>query len=132
VPVAKLYRRCGVRPMTQPSVSRLRWKLINSGKVKTVVETVLSLAEARRAHELIQSGLTRGKIVLKAAWIGVFSGTKQPAAKRWSSKLFAMGERIYFLQQDFQESLGMRIGPQRWCPRCNQQRSQFGGKPEYS
>lgn len=42
-------------------------KLIDSGKVKTVVETVLPLAEARRAHELIQSGHTRGKIVLKAA-----------------------------------------------------------------
>ena len=42
-------------------------KLIDSGKVKTVVETVLPLADARRAHELIQSGHTRGKIVLKAA-----------------------------------------------------------------
>ncbi len=42
-------------------------KLIDSGKVKTVVETVLPLAEVRRAHELIQSGHTRGKIVLKAA-----------------------------------------------------------------
>ena len=42
-------------------------KLIDSGKVKTVVGTVLPLAEARRAHELIQSGHTRGKIVLKAA-----------------------------------------------------------------
>jgi NADPH:quinone reductase-like Zn-dependent oxidoreductase len=42
-------------------------KLIDSGKVKTVVETVLPLAEARRAHELSQSGHARGKIVLKAA-----------------------------------------------------------------
>jgi NADPH:quinone reductase-like Zn-dependent oxidoreductase len=42
-------------------------KLIDSGKVKTVVDTVLPLAEARRAHELSQSGHVRGKIVLKAA-----------------------------------------------------------------
>jgi NADPH:quinone reductase-like Zn-dependent oxidoreductase len=42
-------------------------KLIDSGKVKIVVETVLPLAEARRAHELSESGHGRGKIVLKAA-----------------------------------------------------------------
>jgi NADPH:quinone reductase-like Zn-dependent oxidoreductase len=40
-------------------------KLIDSGKVKTVVETVLPLAEARRAHELSERGHARGKIVLK-------------------------------------------------------------------
>jgi len=42
-------------------------KLIDSGNVKTVVETVLPLAEARHAHELIQTGHARGKIVLKTA-----------------------------------------------------------------
>ena len=42
-------------------------RLIDAGKVKTVVETVLPLAEARRAHELSQSGHARGKIVLKTA-----------------------------------------------------------------
>lgn len=42
-------------------------KLIDSGKVKTIVETVLPLAEARHAHELIQTGHARGKIVLKTA-----------------------------------------------------------------
>ena len=42
-------------------------KLIDNGKVKPVVETVLPLAEARRAHELSESGHARGKIVLKAA-----------------------------------------------------------------
>ena len=42
-------------------------KLIDSDKVKPVVETVLPLAEARQAHELSQSGHARGKIVLKAA-----------------------------------------------------------------
>lgn len=42
-------------------------KLIDSGKVKTVVDTVLPLTEARRAHELSEGGHVRGKIVLKAA-----------------------------------------------------------------
>jgi NADPH:quinone reductase-like Zn-dependent oxidoreductase len=42
-------------------------RLIDAGKVKTVVETVLPLAEVRRAHELSQSGHARGKIVLNAA-----------------------------------------------------------------
>ena len=42
-------------------------QLIDDGKVKPVVETVLPLAEARRAHELSQSGHARGKIVLKTA-----------------------------------------------------------------
>ncbi len=42
-------------------------KLIDSGEVKTVIETVLPLVEARRAHELSESGHARGKIVLKVA-----------------------------------------------------------------
>jgi NADPH:quinone reductase-like Zn-dependent oxidoreductase len=40
-------------------------KLVDSGKLKPIVETVLPLAEARRAHELIQTGHTRGKIILR-------------------------------------------------------------------
>ena len=40
-------------------------KLVDSGKLRPIVETVLPLSEARRAHELIQTGHTRGKIVLK-------------------------------------------------------------------
>jgi NADPH:quinone reductase-like Zn-dependent oxidoreductase len=40
-------------------------KLVDSGKLKPVVETVLPLSEARRAHELNQTGHTRGKIVLR-------------------------------------------------------------------
>jgi len=40
-------------------------KLIDDGKVKIVVETVLPLAEARRAHELSETGHARGKIILK-------------------------------------------------------------------
>jgi NADPH:quinone reductase-like Zn-dependent oxidoreductase len=40
-------------------------KLADSGKLKSVVETVLPLADARRAQALSQGGHTRGKIVLK-------------------------------------------------------------------
>ena len=39
--------------------------LVDSGKLKPVVETVLPLSEARRAHELSQTGHTPGKIVLR-------------------------------------------------------------------
>ena len=42
-------------------------KLVDSGKVYPIVETVLPLAEARRAHELTEKGHARGKIVLKVA-----------------------------------------------------------------
>jgi NADPH:quinone reductase-like Zn-dependent oxidoreductase len=40
--------------------------LIDAGNLKPVVSTVLSLAEAARAHELSQTGHVRGKIVLQA------------------------------------------------------------------
>lgn len=40
-------------------------KLVDSGKLGAVVETVLPLSEARRAQELSQTGHTRGKIVLR-------------------------------------------------------------------
>jgi len=39
--------------------------LVDSGTLKTIVETVLPLAEARRAQDLSQAGHTRGKIVLR-------------------------------------------------------------------
>ncbi len=39
--------------------------LIEAGHVRPVVETVLPLTEARKAHELSQTGHVRGKIVLK-------------------------------------------------------------------
>ena len=42
-------------------------RLVDSGRVKTVVDTVLPLADARRAHELSAKGHGRGKIVLKVA-----------------------------------------------------------------
>jgi NADPH:quinone reductase-like Zn-dependent oxidoreductase len=39
--------------------------LIDSGPFKVVLDRILPLSEARRAHELSQSGHTRGKIVLR-------------------------------------------------------------------
>ncbi|HEU5100877.1 MAG TPA: NADP-dependent oxidoreductase, partial [Roseiflexaceae bacterium] len=39
--------------------------LIDAGTVKPVVSTVLPLAEARQAHELLEAGHIRGKIVLR-------------------------------------------------------------------
>lgn len=67
--LATKYRVRAVFYGAHPSSSDLAEiaKLIDSGKVKPVVETVLPLAEARQAHELSQSGHARGKIVLKAA-----------------------------------------------------------------
>jgi NADPH:quinone reductase-like Zn-dependent oxidoreductase len=41
--------------------------LIDEGRVKTVVEIVLPLFEARRAQEISEAGHTRGKIVLNVA-----------------------------------------------------------------
>lgn len=41
--------------------------LIDAGNLKTVISTVLPLAEAAKAHELSQSGHVRGKIVLKVS-----------------------------------------------------------------
>ncbi len=38
--------------------------LIDAGKVKALVETVLPLSDIRQAHELSQTGRTRGKIIL--------------------------------------------------------------------
>jgi len=56
----------GVYVGQQPNPAELAEiaQLIDAGKVKTTVEVVLPLAEARRAQELSQSGHTRGKIVL--------------------------------------------------------------------
>jgi NADPH:quinone reductase-like Zn-dependent oxidoreductase len=41
-------------------------RLIDAGKVKTAIAQVFPLAEAGKAHDLIKTGHTRGKIVLKA------------------------------------------------------------------
>jgi NADPH:quinone reductase-like Zn-dependent oxidoreductase len=51
----------------QPNAAQLDeiTQLIDAGKVKPFVETILPLGEVRRAHELSKSGRTRGKIVLQ-------------------------------------------------------------------
>jgi NADPH:quinone reductase-like Zn-dependent oxidoreductase len=51
----------------QPKLAELQEmaKLVDAGQLRCVVETVLPLAEARRAQELSQSGHARGKIVLE-------------------------------------------------------------------
>jgi len=50
----------------QPNAGQLTEiaKLVDSGKLRPVVETVLPLSEAYRAHQLSQTGHMRGKIVL--------------------------------------------------------------------
>ncbi len=51
----------------QPSAKQLAEinRLIDEGKLKTHVATVLPLAEVKKAHQLSESGRTRGKIVLQ-------------------------------------------------------------------
>lgn len=51
----------------QPNAEQLAeiTKLVEEGKVKTHIETVLPLSEVKKAHELSESGHTRGKIVLQ-------------------------------------------------------------------
>jgi NADPH:quinone reductase-like Zn-dependent oxidoreductase len=50
----------------QPSNKQLREinQLIAEGKLKPHVATVLPLSEVRKAHQLSESGRTRGKIIL--------------------------------------------------------------------
>ncbi|MDE3157609.1 MAG: NADP-dependent oxidoreductase [Acidobacteriota bacterium] len=42
-------------------------KLVDSGKLRPIIETVMPLAQAARAHEMNQTLHTRGKIVLQVA-----------------------------------------------------------------
>ncbi|MGH8611428.1 MAG: zinc-binding dehydrogenase, partial [Gammaproteobacteria bacterium] len=67
-PSAETAAAHGVRQapvFVQPNATQLAEiaNLVDSGKLRSVVETVLPLSEARRAHELSQAGHTRGKIV---------------------------------------------------------------------
>jgi len=50
----------------QPSGQQLREinRLIDAGKLKTHIATVLPLAQVAKAHQLSESGRTRGKIIL--------------------------------------------------------------------
>ena len=70
-PSAEEAAKHGVRSafFSHPSSSQLSEiaKLVDAGKLKPVVETVLPLSDARRAHELNETGHARGKIVLKVA-----------------------------------------------------------------
>jgi NADPH:quinone reductase-like Zn-dependent oxidoreductase len=71
-PPAELAAKYGVRAEffgAQASGAQLAEiaKLVDSGRVKPVVETVVPLSEVRRAHELSGKGHVRGKIVLKIA-----------------------------------------------------------------
>ena len=53
--------------LLEPKLTQLQQitTLVDSGELRCVVDTVLPLAEARRAHEISQSGRARGKIILK-------------------------------------------------------------------
>lgn len=54
-----------VNNQPNPEVLRELGKLLDGGKLMAPVETILPLSEARKAHELIQTGHARGKIVLR-------------------------------------------------------------------
>lgn len=55
--------------LVQPNAAQLGQiaRLIDAGKVHSTVDTVLPLANARKAHELSETHRTRGKIVLRVA-----------------------------------------------------------------
>jgi NADPH:quinone reductase-like Zn-dependent oxidoreductase len=69
-PSANTAREYGVRHAfvfiePDPAVLAEMAKLVDAGKLRAVVETVLPLAEARRGQEISQSAHARGKIVLR-------------------------------------------------------------------
>lgn len=71
-PDAKAASAVGVRVGTPTTDPQARYaavtelvQLIESGKLKPIISMILPLAEARKAHEIIQSGHARGKIVLR-------------------------------------------------------------------
>jgi NADPH:quinone reductase-like Zn-dependent oxidoreductase len=59
----------GLSILVQPSRDELAriGGLIDAGRMRPIVDTVLPLAEARRAHELSQAGHAHGRIVLRVA-----------------------------------------------------------------
>ena len=61
------YGARGAGIMVKPDAGQLKEiaGLIDAGKIKPHVETVLPLSEVRQAHELSQGGHVRGKIVLE-------------------------------------------------------------------
>jgi NADPH:quinone reductase-like Zn-dependent oxidoreductase len=69
-PSAEKAQEHGVRAIfhsSHPSSAQLAEiaALIDSGKLKPLIDRIVPLSEARRAQELSQSGRTRGKIVLR-------------------------------------------------------------------
>jgi NADPH:quinone reductase-like Zn-dependent oxidoreductase len=69
-PSAETAAKLGLRQafvFVQPQAGQLAAlaELVEAGKLKSIVGTVLPLAEATRAHALSQGGHTRGKIVLQ-------------------------------------------------------------------
>jgi NADPH:quinone reductase-like Zn-dependent oxidoreductase len=58
-------RALGMMSQANPAQFREIAALIDAGKVKPVVSSVLPLAEAHKAHEQLEAGHTRGKIVLR-------------------------------------------------------------------
>jgi NADPH:quinone reductase-like Zn-dependent oxidoreductase len=69
LPPAEVAVRQNVRvasPFVQPNATQLAEisHLVDAGQLRPIVEAVLPLAEARRAHEISQRGHTRGKTVL--------------------------------------------------------------------
>jgi len=69
-PAAEEAAKYGVRAellITQASSSQLTEiaKLVDSRRIRPIVETVLSLSDVRRAQEISERGHVRGKIVLK-------------------------------------------------------------------
>jgi NADPH:quinone reductase-like Zn-dependent oxidoreductase len=69
-PSAEQARSYGVRQACVFLHPQLQWlqelaRLVDAGAFRSIVSAVLPLPEARHAHELSQSGHTRGKIVLE-------------------------------------------------------------------
>ncbi len=62
----KQYGVKGAMVTVQPSADQLAeiTELIESGKLRPTIAAVMPLRDARRAHEMSQSGHTRGKIIL--------------------------------------------------------------------
>jgi NADPH:quinone reductase-like Zn-dependent oxidoreductase len=71
-PSAEKAKELGVRGAllgSQPNGAQLTEiaKIIDSGKLAPIIDRIFPLSEARRAHELSQSGHTRGKIALRVS-----------------------------------------------------------------
>jgi len=64
---AKSFSARGAMVQTRPDGAKLAdiAKIIDAGQLAPVIDRILPLSEARRAHELSQSGHTHGKIVLR-------------------------------------------------------------------